>query len=176
MKNRHKILVGTIIFLICWIIVWGILPVGKGNWNEKQIQRIESLPVPSQFCFAVMGDNKNGFRTFHRIIKDIDKKLPLFAIDVGDLVFDGEKEKYRIFYNEIRKSRTPFLTGVGNHDIREGGRANYFDIFGNFYYSFSYGNSLFVILDDANEEYIDNQQMQFLEAELKKDFKQKFVF
>jgi len=133
-------------------------------------------PMAPVKCFAVMGDNKNGFGTFHNIIKDISSKKPQFAIVIGDLVFDGEKEKYRIFYNEIKNSKVPFLTAIGNHEIREGGRANYFNIFGNFYYSFSYNNSLFIILDDANEEYIDEQQMNFLESELKKDFKHKFVF
>ena len=159
-----------------WIIVWHILPVGGGNWNEKQIQKINSTQNKDNFCFAVMGDNKNGFSTLHRIIKDINNKKPLFTIDVGDLVLDGEKEKYRIFYSEIKKSEVPFLVAIGNHEIIDGGRANYFDIFGNFYYSFSYNNSLFIVLDDSNEEYIDEQQMEFLENELKKDFKHKFVF
>jgi len=176
MKSRHKILLGIITLLIVWIAVWSILPVGSGNWNERQIQKVNSLPGSDNFCFAVMGDNKNGLGTFRRIIKDINNKKPLFAIDVGDLVFDGEKEKYRIFYNVIKKSEVPFLVAIGNHDIREGGRANYFDIFGHFYYAFSYGDSLFVVLDDANEEYIDKQQMEFLENELKKDFSHKFVF
>jgi len=176
MKGRHKILVGIITLLIAWIAVWGVLPVGSGNWNERQIQKVNSLPSSDNFCFAVMGDNKVGFSTFRGIIKDINIKKPLFAIDLGDLVFDGEKEKYRIFYDEIKKSRVPFLVAIGNHDIREGGRANYFDIFGHFYYAFSYGNFLFIVLDDANEEYIDEQQMEFLENELKKDFRYKFVF
>jgi hypothetical protein len=176
MKNRHKILLGVITFLIVWIVIWSILPVGSGNWNEKQMQKINSFPLSYNFCFAVMGDTKNGLGTFHRIIKDINGKKLLFAIDLGDLVSDGEKEKYRIFYNVIKKSEVPFLVAIGNHDIREGGRANYFDIFGHFYYAFSYGDSLFVVLDDANEEYIDKQQMEFLENELKKDFSHKFVF
>jgi hypothetical protein len=176
MKNRHKILLGIIASLIAWIIVWSILPVGRGNWNEQQVQKINSGQSSDNFCFAVLGDNKNDFTTFHRIIKDINNRNPLFAIDVGDLVFDGEKEKYRIFYNEIKRSKVPFLVAIGNHEIREGGRANYFDIFGNFYYSFSYNNSLFIVLDDANEKYIDKQQMEFLENELKKDFIHKFVF
>jgi hypothetical protein len=176
MKSRHKILLGVIAFLIAWIGVWNVLPVGTGNWNEEQIQKINSRLCSENFCFVVMGDTKNGLGIFHRIIKDINGEKLLFAIDVGDLVSDGEKEKYRIFYNGIKKSEVPFLVAIGNHDIREGGRANYFDIFGHFYYAFSYCDSLFVVLDDANEEYIDKQQMEFLENELKKDFKHKFIF
>ena len=175
-KNRHKILLGIIVSLIIWITIDGILPVGSGNWNGKQIDRIRSVGGSSRFCFAVMGDNKNGFGTFQGIIRDINRREPLFALDIGDLVFDGEKEKYRIFYGQIQKSKVPFLVAVGNHDIREGGRTNYFNIFGDFYYSFSYGNSLFIVLDDANEKYLDKQQMEFLKSELARNFEHKFVF
>ena len=179
-KLRHKILFGVVLFLIGWIIFWEIIPVGSGNWNGKQITNIkkaeESAKNKDKFCFAVMGDNKNSFKTFQRIISDVNQKNPVFAIDIGDLVFDGEKEKYRIFYDEIQKSKVPFLVAIGNHDVRENGRDNYYKIFGDFYYAFSYGNSLFIVLDDANEKYIDEQQMSFLKTELKRNFQHKFVF
>jgi serine/threonine-protein phosphatase CPPED1 len=176
MKKRDKLILGVILFLIFWIIFWNILPVGNGNWNEKQIQRIISTDSSGNFCFAVMGDNKNGFSTFDEIIDSINNKKLLFAINIGDLVYDGDKEKYRIFYNEIQGINSPFLVGVGNHDITENGRVNYFETFGNFYYSFSYNNSLFIILDDANERNISTQQIQFLEDKLKGNFEYKFVF
>lgn len=176
MKKRDKLILVVIFFIAAFLILENILPVGSGNWNERQINQINSENSSDNFCFAVMGDNKNGFSTFNSIIDDVNNKKPLFAIDVGDLVYDGEKGKYRIFYDTILKSKVPFLVGLGNHDITEGGRANYFDIFGNFYYSFSYNNSLFIILDDANQKNIDPQQMKFLEDELSKNFENKFVF
>lgn len=175
-NQRRKILLGVIAFLLIWLGVWQYLPIGSGNWNAKELKKIDATPVKSDFCFAVLADNKNGFTTFHRILKDINSKDYLFAIDVGDLVADGEKEKYRIFYNEIQGLTNPFLVAIGNHDIREQGRAVYYDTFGNFYYSFAHGNSLFVVLDNANEASIDEQQMTFLKSELAKDYKYKFVF
>lgn len=176
MKKRDKIILAVIFSIVGFLILENILPIGDGNWNEKQINKINSENSSGRFCFAVMGDNKNGFSTFNNIIDDVNNKKPLFAIDVGDLVYDGEKGKYRIFYDTILKSEVPFLVGIGNHDITEGGRANYFDIFGNFYYSFSYNNSLFIVLDNANQVNIDPQQMKFLDDELKKNFENKFVF
>ncbi len=176
MRNRYKALFSIILVLVIWITLLNYLPVGNGNWNEKQIQKINSVNDSDKFCFAVASDNKNGFAVFNRILEDINNKNLSFAIDVGDLVVDGEKEKYRIFYNEISKSKVPILTGIGNHDITENGRQNYFDIFGDFYYSFSHDNSLFIVLDDANERNIDEQQIIFLESELKKDFRNKFMF
>jgi len=175
-KNRHKILLGVILLLIAWILILHFLPVGTGNWNEKQIKKIGSTETSDEFCFAVMGDNKNGFHTFNQILEDVENRSPLFAIDVGDIVYDGEKEKYRIFYDIINGLKVPFLVVIGNHELIDGGRDDYFKIFGDFYYSFNYSNSLFIVLDDANEEYIKPEQIEFLESELKKDFAHKFVF
>lgn len=175
-KKRHIATFAAIIILLTIIALNNYLPVGPGNYNQKQIDRIYSLPLSDHFSFAVMGDNKNSFKIFKKILKDIDNDHYIFAIDVGDLVFDGVKEKYRIFYNMIKNIKTPFFVAVGNHDIREGGAKNYFDVFGKFYYSFDYGNSLFIILDDANEKKIDAVQMEWLEKQLQKSYQHKFVF
>ncbi|GBE17264.1 alkaline phosphatase precursor [bacterium BMS3Abin15] len=175
-KKRHVVAVAVIVILLTIIGLNNYLPIGPGNYNQRQVGKIHSSPPSDHFSFAVMGDNKNSFKIFSKILKDIDSSHYAFAIDVGDLVFDGEKEKYRIFYNMIKNERTPFLVAIGNHDIREGGAENYFDIFGKFYYSFDYGNSLFIVLDDANEERIDAVQMKWLEEQLQKDYRHKFVF
>lgn len=175
-KKRHIVTVAGIIVLLTIIGLNNYLPVGPGNYNQKQIDKIHSSPSSNHFSFAVMGDNKNSFKIFGKILKDIDNDHYTFAIDVGDLVYDGDKAKYRIFYNEIKNEQTPFLVAVGNHDISEEGLENYFDIFGKFYYSFDYGNSLFIVLDDANETRIDAVQMKWLEEQLQKDYQHKFVF
>ncbi len=153
-------------------------PPGGLNWNFQQLQRIPQ--EGDKFNFAVMGDNKNSFSTFPAILRDLDSKTDqlTFAIDVGDLVFDGEQEKYRVFYNQIKDEKLPFLVAIGNHDIREEGRAVYYDIFGPFYYSFSVGNSYFIVLDDANMACIDNPQMAWLKRQLvaSQDYSHVFVF
>jgi predicted phosphodiesterase len=184
-KKRHiaaaVVIVIVIVILLTIIGLNDYLPVGPVNYNQKQIEKIHSLTPSDHFSFAVMGDNKmgdnkNSFKIFSKILKDIDNNHYTFAIDVGDLVDDGEKAKYRIFYNMIKNKRTPFLVAIGNHDIQKGGAENYFDIFGEFYYSFDYGNSLFIVLDDANEKRIDAGQMKWLEKQLQRNEQHKFVF
>lgn len=136
------------------------------NWNFHQMQRIPK--EGKKFSFAVMGDNKNSFSTFQTILQDLNAKADqlAFAIDIGDLVFDGEQEKYRVFYNQIKNEKLPFLVGIGNHDIREEGRAIYYELFGPFYYSFTVGNSYFIVLDDANMACLDPPQMVWLKQQL----------
>ncbi len=146
-------------------------------WNWNALKKIDSSK--EEFSFAVFGDNKNSITTFNRIISSInnDKDL-LFAIDDGDLVFDGEKEKFRFFIHQIKKFRIPLLTVIGNHEVRENGRANYYDLFGPFYYSFHIGKSYFIVLDDGNERDIDPWQTNWLREELEKskNYSHLFVF
>ncbi len=175
-KKRHIIALAAIVILLTIIGLNEFLPIGPGDYNQKQIDRINALPSSNNFSFIVMGDNKNGFKVFGKILKDVDKSHCIFAIDDGDLVYDSAKEKYRIFYNTIKKEKTPFLVAIGNHEIEDGGPGNYFDIFGKLYYSFSYGNSLFIVLNDSNEKRIDNAQMKWLEEQLQRNYRHRFVF
>lgn len=145
--------------------------------NYKQLQKIDT--AQTQFSFAVFGDNKNSHKVFETLIDSLNQDSSIaFALDLGDLVYDGEKEKYRWFLNQISQCNKPFLTVVGNHDIREDGRANYYNIFGPFYYSFHVGPAYFIALDDANEIQLEGSQMHWLKEQLKlaKAFKYKFVF
>ncbi len=146
------------------------------DWNYKQLQKIDKNK--NVFSFAVFADNKNSIKTFDNLIKKVNKDNVLFAIDVGDLVYDGSKNKFKFFLDQIKKFNIPLLTAIGNHELKENGLANYYRIFGRPYYSFNIGNNFFIILDDANEHYIDAWQMEWLKKQLKKSlsFKNRFVF
>ena len=146
------------------------------DWNYHQLQKIDKSKT--DFSFAVFGDNKNSAKTFENLISKINNDNVIFAIDDGDLVYDGENEKFRFFLNQISHLNKPLLTVFGNHEAKESGRANYYDLFGPFYYSFFVGNSYFIILDDANETNIDDAQLAWLKNELKisQRYKYRFVF
>ncbi|GBD92604.1 cyclic 3',5'-adenosine monophosphate phosphodiesterase [bacterium BMS3Abin05] len=146
------------------------------DWNYYQLKKID--PAKDEFTFVVFGDNKNSTKTFDNLIKKVNKEDPLFAIDVGDLVFDGQKDRYRLFLKQIKNSTNPLLTVIGNHEIMDNGRGNYYDIFGRFYYAFSAGESYFIILDDANEKNLDPWQFAWLKKNLQigQNYKHRFVF
>jgi 3',5'-cyclic AMP phosphodiesterase CpdA len=146
------------------------------DWNYHQLQKIDNSKT--DFSFVVFGDNKNSVKTFDNLVARLNKEDILFAIDDGDLVYDGENEKFRFFINQIKNLNKPLLTVLGNHEIKENGRAVYYDIFGLFYYSFSINNSYFIILDDANEKNLNDEQFAWLKKELKvsQNYKNRFVF
>jgi hypothetical protein len=155
------------------------------NWNHKQLQLIDDKT--KNFSFAVLGDNRNSIDEFIQLMNSINSDDDtLFSIDLGDLVGNGEMRKYMLFIDQVKRFKKPLLTVIGNHDItnfryyftEENGRENYYNIFGNFYYSFAIGDAYFIVLDNADEQNIDIQQMTWLQEELEKSsaYKYRFVF
>jgi Calcineurin-like phosphoesterase len=140
-------------------------PEDKG-WNYQHLQEIDR--DCKEFSFAIFGDNKNSSSTFNALIDMVNQDDVLFAFDDGDLVFDGEREKFAWFLDQAYRFQVPLLTAIGNHELRESGRANYYDLFGPFYYSFTVGDSYFIVLDDADEQGLDPFQMEWLRGELDK--------
>ena len=54
--------------------------------------------------------------------------------------------------NQIQALNKPLLTAIGNHELMDEGRGNYYDMFGRFYYSFTVGENYFIVLDDADSK------------------------
>ena len=158
------------------------LPAISKSYIEKQIDAIRSVPPTDKFSFAVLSDshvnrdNGSNTETLESILEDIDSNNYSFAIAVGDLVVGGVPNGPQFFYDIIKDEKTPILTAVGNHDIEVDGGKNYLSTFGDFYYSFSYGNSLFIVAGDASIDMVSAEQVSWLETQLQKDYLHKFVF
>ncbi|GAB6173549.1 hypothetical protein JCM15765_30270 [Paradesulfitobacterium aromaticivorans] len=138
--------------------------------EEKSIELTLKEPRASEF--VILGDNRNGYKTFGQIIDQINSFRPAFVIDNGDLVFGGEPNRYRLFYETVAKLQVPLYTTLGNHDIRENGRGIYTTLFGPPYYSFDYMGTHFVFLDSSRgwteKQAIPEEQYQWLESDLQK--------
>jgi hypothetical protein len=154
-------------------------PLPIHDWNNKEISRVK-VADPEDFAFAVLGDNKGNYFFFEPLLHDIDHNAGIdFAIDVGDLVSEGGKGKYRHFLNQVQENLAiPFLTAIGNHDLNNGSSDNYLEIFGPTYYTFQIGQSYFIILDATTESGFDKPERQWLEDELQKaqTSKARFIF
>lgn len=144
------------------------LKLKPGEERTVQFSPVIKAEYPE---FVILGDNRNGYQTFAQILEQINAINPVFVIDNGDLVFGGEPNKYRLFYETISNLRVPLYTTLGNHDIRENGRPMYTKLFGPPYYSFDYGNDHFIFLDSsrgwAEKRAIPEEQYMWLENNLK---------
>ena len=169
MYTKGKKLLITFVFIISVISIVKTIPlffeIMETDEIFKAVSSIES--EKDYFTFAVMGDNKNSISTFNKIINSIntDKTID-FTINTGDMVFDGNPVKYNFFLKQYRQFVNPMLPVPGNHDMEDGGRDRYADIFGPLYYSYSRGKSFFIVLDDSNQENLDLWQMKWLEEKL----------
>jgi hypothetical protein len=124
---------------------------------EAVLNRIRSVPYEAEegFRFIVLGDNRVSRDVWEMIAKSISTKEAVFAIDVGDLVDDGQPEEFDqdLFGVLEEHGHFNFVPVVGNHDIGDDGLAiSYMTSFGAnaLNYTFDYGNARFVILDNCS--------------------------
>jgi 3',5'-cyclic AMP phosphodiesterase CpdA len=182
--KRVLLVVIVSLIIITGVKLYSVYQLSKiTDFNHRQLQLIDKNI--KNFSFAVLGDNRNSVAVFTNLINtiNVDNDI-LFIIDGGDLVGNGEKKQYMFFIDQVKGFKKPFLTVIGNHDIKnyrgyfteENGRENYYRLFGKFYYSFVIGDAYFIILDNANEERFDSQQMRWLKRQLEESLRYKYRF
>ncbi len=170
MKISKKTVACILIIVVVSLVFYFLYVPVKGNWNLRQIALLEPK---DEFCFAAMGDNRDGDEIFKTIISQLDEEYA-FAIDAGDLVSEGHKSEYLNFYEMIQKSEIPFIAGIGNHDVKNLGWIYYRQMFGEKSFSFNYSNVNFIFLDNSDFK-VDDKRLLWLENELSKEYKLKIV-
>lgn len=122
--------------------------------------------------YVILGDSRDGYETFEKIIEQVNAIKPVFVIDNGDLVYSGKPNQYRIFNHMASEFSTTLCTTLGNHDIRGDGLETYKKLYGPEYYSFSFGDNHFIFLDSSRgytqKQAIADEQYAWLERDLKK--------
>lgn len=153
----------------------------SGDGYSSEIYRFKTAPEENTpFKFIVFGDTRTRHDVHREIVKKIIEKNPDFVINTGDLIGNGDiLSDWDVFF-EINKElmRTiPYYPVLGNH---EADSKNYFDFFalpaGERYYSFSWGNSHFIVLDSNGRYLKSKKQQDFLRSELEKNKDKKFIF
>ena len=133
--------------------------------TEKGKGSFTTFPNAIQpFHFAVLGDTRTRHNIHQQIVNRIIDEDPLFVLNTGDLVSQGNNMSdwehfFRINDSLIRN--VPYYTVLGNH---EQDSENYYDFFslpGNeSYYFFSVGDALFIILDMEGPDYYTPRYLQ----------------
>jgi predicted phosphodiesterase len=138
--------------------------------------------------FVVLGDNRSGDDMYRKIVSMAIKQNPDFIVNVGDMIkTPGNLAQWGTFWEMSRSISVPYYLTVGNHDVSqqvpesENIYKEQVHLPGNeLYYSFTAGNSLFIVLDTSlanQEECVTGDQYLWLEEELAhSEQKHKFVF
>lgn len=180
----HRRKVVLVIFLILsWLptAVGGETgPLPARDWNLHNLKRIQALKADT-LTLAVLGDSRDNFPVFERLLRQMARDPgSKFAIHLGDMVNQGELERYRSFFQSVRQYlKMPLLAVIGNHELAADQEGKlYTEIFGPRNFSFGLGSHYFIMFDDAAKSGPDAAQIRWLAGELQKaqKYKTRLVF
>ncbi len=151
---------------------------------DRKLAALEQLQ--GRFTFVVVGDNQSGDGAYEKLVAMIVERRPDFVINIGDVIAKpGDKQEWENFWKMSKPIAVPYFLCVGNHDVHpkivrsEKTYKEQVDLPGNkLYYSFTAGNSLFIVLDsflEGQERRITGEQLVWLEGVLA-NFRQKHKF
>ncbi|MHC4617851.1 MAG: metallophosphoesterase family protein [Planctomycetota bacterium] len=170
---RFGLLVAPAIILLFLGIRVSIIkgPGSLGNAPEILAGLTERGAQEEDFTFLVFGDTKTGTATFKHLLRMGRKDSPAFAIVVGDFVCHPELINHKLFVQEISAEKLPFplLMVPGNHDLCPEGPfrlADYEKFWGAAQFHFTYGNKLFICLNDAPPYDKTRQYLSYLRTVL----------
>ncbi len=127
---------------------------------------------PANFQFALVSDNTGGSRmgVFEKGVEKLNMMMPEFVLCVGDLIQGytedtaSIRQQWNDFNMKVEKLTMPFFYLPGNHDITNLVMQKEWEKrYGRRYYSFTYKDVLFVILDsnDDDDHNLTEDQTEF---------------
>jgi predicted phosphodiesterase len=141
----------------------------------------------NDFHFSIVGDRTGSAapQVYGRIWREIDMLHPDFVINVGDTIQGGDDAVIEKQWQDLRPlweryKQYPLYLTPGNHDVfsdtservfqSQTGRPTC--------YGFNYQNAHFTVLDNSRTTELSDQQLAFLEKDLKENQSRrpKFVF
>lgn len=153
--------------------------------KTSELFRKEGIEYP--FTFIVYGDSREiAGDEKDALTTQIIKENPSFILHTGDMVSHGEGHQWKIFDmfdGKIIRRGISFYPALGNHEYHTRKKSypadpekqlrHYFDRFKYIkkrrWYSFKYGNSLFLILDSNTDYSPKSHQYKWLMEKLKKE-------
>jgi acid phosphatase type 7 len=146
---------------------------------------VSPLSAAEHTPFAIIGDTHVGVSTsvYPFFIEAIDKLGIKMIIHLGDAVDNANNATQWAEFREITGTGKTLYLVQGNHDVGGRGSSARSEIpaklFQTPYYSFSEDDTLFVILNTelpGQRGTVSSAQYEWLETELQRSFRYKFVF
>lgn len=145
--------------------------------------------TPPPLRFVVLGDTQfHNADTLDRMVEQVALLEPEFVLHVGDMIHGYHANptkaghEWARFQRQIAPLQAPFYPTPGNHDLTTPAlREPYRQAWGRkkFYYSFNYGISHFIVLDqfDAEKHYtLSEEQRRWLERDLERNKNARHIF
>ena len=136
-----------------------------------------TLSFGEEYSFIVLTDThieKGNAFGLKRLKDAIDSEVK-FAIICGDITQNGQRKDVEKFREIAGALGVPCYPVIGNHDIYSGNWSNWKELIGSTRYRINGGSATLFILDSANC-YFGDDQLNWLERELKNTKGRVFVF
>lgn len=148
--------------------------------DDRTFTTAQEPRANARFKFVAAGDSRGGYEYFSRAMQAMAQEGPDFILFSGDATLSGNEEEWDVWFSAAEPviSKIPLMPTYGNHDALAN---NYFARFAlprnappndvELYYSFVYGNTRFIILNDnytfaLRPSRLDGPQYVWLENEL----------
>ena len=130
---------------------------GERNINSTNKARIEqALEGRKQLRFAVISDTQRWYDATHEIVDHINANEGIdFVIHCGDLTDFALTDEFEWMRDELQRLHMPYVVAIGNHDCIGTGKATFRNMYGPFEYSFTAGDTHFVVLNTNGLEFSD---------------------
>ncbi|WP_051962906.1 VTT domain-containing protein [Mesoaciditoga lauensis] len=155
----------VLIFFISYSLYESYAPIKTSDLNYLNVVKIQKEMSENDFSFYVVGDTFQNPESLRKIPAFQDSAKKSFIVSLGNMVYSGDKAKYRILLHEIKKVKVPFVAIPGPLDLSDQGYQNYYNIFGDYDYAFDIKGVRFIMLNDANGR-ISSEQFNWLTNEL----------
>ncbi|MDC6364895.1 MULTISPECIES: metallophosphoesterase [Flavobacteriaceae] len=152
----------------------------NGNTISSEVSSFKTnVKDNTAFAFALVGDSQRNQHdpkdsiVWRKISEKVWNSRPNFVVHVGDLVDDGLRitdwtEQFLPEGHQLMR-RIPMYTALGNH---ENDSEYYYQYMANpkpeYYYSFTYGNAEFFVIDTNRDVTENSEQYNWLEQALAK--------
>ncbi len=127
----------------------------SNQYNTLNLIQVQNTPPsdPDDFTVALIADSHDYFDVLKKAVNSINANPSInFVIHLGDFAHNGMLFQYEKTMEILLKLQKPFLVVMGNHDCLSNGREIFNSVLGPSDFSFVYGHSYFIVLNDNDWE------------------------
>lgn len=145
-----------------------------GNIARSDIATFQTVPDrESGWAFGIIGDTQRNPEVTRKCADGLFALRPNMLLHCGDVVDDGFAKHQWVseLFEPISKlsAHVPMYPVIGNHEKNAHWYYDYFHLPApEYYYTFSFGNAQFFMIDSNKDLSPGSEQYQWLEKELKK--------
>jgi Icc protein len=131
-----------------------VLSEGEKGLNKKNIASIQKIPAGDTVKFILMGDTQRWYDESADFVKSANQQNDVsFVIHAGDISDFGLSQEFKWVNEIMQELRFPYLTVIGNHDLIANGPIVYRKMYGDYNYTFEYGDNKFIFINNNSREY-----------------------